>query len=166
MEGTPQRTSLTTLGRALIQACRGRHIYGQQGRFNTNRGSGSPTHRWPNLERLSTSSASRFTKGQIVVIYDKENDCVGEGVVSELEVGDLLEGNKYANWESRTWEPSKENDDKILVSSAMTTWTNPTVRSTPMCTVHGLRVEKEIRIPPDEVYHIRPHLQEEGSPEQ
>ena len=33
-------------------------------------------------------------KGQIVVIYDKENDCVGEGVVSELEVGDLLEGNR------------------------------------------------------------------------
>ena len=89
MEGTPQRTSLTTLGRALIQACRGRHNHGQQGRFNTNRGNGSPIHRWPNLERLSTSSASRFTKVQMVVIYDKENDCVGEGVVSELEVGSI-----------------------------------------------------------------------------
>ena len=114
MEGTLQRTSLTTLGRALIQACRGRHIHGQQGRSNTNRGSGSPPHRWPNLERLLTSSASRFTKGQIVVIYDKENDCVGEGVVFELEVGDLLEGNKYANWESRTWEPSKRMMTRFL----------------------------------------------------
>ena len=48
----------------------------------------------------------------------------------------------------------------------MTAWTNPTVQRTPMCTIHGLRVEKEIRIPPGEVYHIRPHLQEEGSPKQ
>ena len=48
----------------------------------------------------------------------------------------------------------------------MTAWTNPTVRSTPMCTVHGLRVEKEIPIPLGEVYHVQPHLQEEGEPEQ
>ena len=48
----------------------------------------------------------------------------------------------------------------------MTAWTNPTVRSTPMCIVHGFRVEKEIRTPPDEVYHIQPHLHEEGEPEQ
>ena len=34
---------------------------------------------------------------------------------------------QYANWESRTWEPSKENNEKFLVSSAMTAWTNPTV---------------------------------------
>ena len=65
---------------------------------------------------------------------------------------------RYANWESRCWEPSKEDDDNIMVSSAMTSWTNPTNRNTSMCMVHGVRVEKEIRIPEGEIYHIRAHL--------
>ena len=65
---------------------------------------------------------------------------------------------RYANWESRCWEPSKEDDDNIMVSSAMTSWTNPTNRNTSMCMVHGVRVEKEIRIPEGEIYHIQTHL--------
>ena len=65
---------------------------------------------------------------------------------------------RYANWETRSWEPSKEDDDNILVSTAMTAWTNPSGRCTPMCTVHGICVEKKIRIPEGEVYHIRHHI--------
>ena len=65
---------------------------------------------------------------------------------------------RYANWESRCWEPNKEDDDNIIVSSAMTSWTNPTNRNTSMCMVHNVRVEKEIRIPEGKIYHIRPHL--------
>ena len=54
-----------------------------------------PTYRQPNFERkLSSTSASQFMEDQILVLYDKENDCVGEVVVSALEVGDLLEGNR------------------------------------------------------------------------
>ena len=65
---------------------------------------------------------------------------------------------RYTNWESRCWEPSKEDDDNIMVSSAMTSWTNPMNRNTSMCMVHDVRVEKEIIIPEGEIYHIRPHL--------
>ena len=43
---------------------------------------------------MSSTSASQLTKDQIVVLYDKENDCVGGAVVSSLGVRDLLEGNK------------------------------------------------------------------------
>ena len=65
---------------------------------------------------------------------------------------------RYANWESRCWEPSKKNDDNIMVSSAMTSWTYPTNHNTSMCMVHVVRVEKKIRISEGEMYHIRPHL--------
>ena len=53
----------------------------------------------------------------------------------------------YTNWKSRYWEPSKEADDNFMVNTTMTSWTNPTNRNTPMCMVHGVRVEKEIKIP-------------------
>ena len=58
----------------------------------------------------------------------------------------------------KCWEPSKEDDDNIMVSSAMTSWTNPTNRNTSMCMVHGVRVKKEIRISEGEIYHIRAYL--------
>ena len=64
----------------------------------------------------------------------------------------------YMNWESQYWEPSKEADDNIMVNTAMTSWTNSTNRNTTMCMVHDVRVEKEIRIPEGELYHIRSHL--------
>ena len=90
MEGTPRRTSLTSLGRALVEACRGKYTHKEEGNFSTNKfGNGSP-----NFERLLNTSVSQFTKDQIVVMYDKENERVGEAVVSALEVGDLLEGNR------------------------------------------------------------------------
>ena len=64
---------------------------------------------------------------------------------------------RYTNWASRAWEPSKEPDDNIEVTSAITAWTNP-VRQPALCNVHGARVEKEIKIPDGEVYHIQLHL--------
>ena len=70
---------------------------------------------------------------------------------------------RYTNWESRYWEPSKEADDNIMVNTAMTSWTNPTNRNTPMCMVHGVRVEKKIRIPEGELYHIRSHLRAQAT---
>ena len=95
MEGTPRQTSLTSLGRALVEACRGKYTHKEEGKFSTNKfGNGSPIYRQPNFERLLNTSVSQFTKDQIVVLYDKENDRVGEAVVSALEVGDLLEGNR------------------------------------------------------------------------
>ena len=60
--------------------------------------------------------------------------------------------------ESRCWEPSKEDDDNIMVSNAMTSWTNPPNHNTSMFMVHGVRIEKEIKILEGEIYHIRPHL--------
>ena len=95
MEGTPRRTSLTSLGRALVEACRGKYTHKGEGKFSTHKfGNGSPTYRQPNFERLLNKSVSQFTEDQIVVLYDKENDRVGEAIVSTLEVGDLLEGNR------------------------------------------------------------------------
>ena len=86
---------MTSLGRALVEACRGKHTHKEEGKFSTNKFENvSPTYRQPNFERLLSTSASQFTKDQIVVLYDKENDRVGEAVVSALEVGDLLEGNR------------------------------------------------------------------------
>ena len=43
---------------------------------------------------------------------------------------------QYANWESWTWKPSKENNDKILVSSAITAWQIPQIKAHPcaLCT--------------------------------
>ena len=58
------------------------------------------------------------------------------------------------DWKTQSWELSKENNDNILVSTAMTTWTNPSGWCTPICTVHDICVEKVIRIREDEVYHI------------
>ena len=101
MERTPQWTSLTSFGQALVEAYRRNHTYKEEGKFSTNIGNGSPTYRQPNFEKLSSTSASQFTKDQIVVLYDKENDCVGEAVVSTLEVGDLLEGNRIHPTEVR-----------------------------------------------------------------
>ena len=51
---------------------------------------------------------------------------------------------RYANWELRCWGPSKEDNDNIMMSSAMTSWTNPTNCNTTMCMVQGIRVEKQI----------------------
>ena len=56
-------------------------------------------------------------------------------------------GTKYTQIGSHGHGGQKEDDDNIIVSNAMTTWTNLVGRSTPMCTVHNLRVEKEIRTP-------------------
>ena len=47
-----------------------------------------------NQKRLLNTHVSQFTKDQIIVLYDKKNDRVGEAIVSALEVGDLLEGNR------------------------------------------------------------------------
>ena len=70
---------------------------------------------------------------------------------------------RYTNWKSRCWEPSKEADDNIMVNTAMTSWTNPTNRNTTMCMVHGVQVEKEIKIPEGELYHIRSHLRAQAT---
>ena len=64
---------------------------------------------------------------------------------------------RYTNCALRMWEPSKEADDTIAVSSTMTSWTNPN-RHTPMCYVHGVWVEKKIKILDVEVHHIQLHL--------
>ena len=52
---------------------------------------------------------------------------------------------RYSSCVHHAWVPSREPDDWVSVSSAMTSWKNTT--STPMCTVHGVQVEKEIKIP-------------------
>ena len=56
------------------------------------------------------------------------------------------------------WEPSKKADDNIMVNAA-----NPTNRNTPMCMVYDVRVEKKIRIPEGELYHIRSHLRAQAT---
>ena len=64
---------------------------------------------------------------------------------------------RYANWASQMWEPSKEPDDTIEVSSAIIAWTNPN-RHLVLCYVHGIHIKKEIIIPDGEVHHIQLHL--------
>lgn len=63
----------------------------------------------------------------------------------------------YQNWASRQWEPSKEANDAIDVSCAMTSGTN-IARSMLFTVVLGVRVEKEICIPYKEIHHIQLHL--------
>ena len=62
---------------------------------------------------------------------------------------------QYSSCVQHAWVPSREPDDWVSVSSAMTSWKNTT--STLMCTVHGVQVEKEIKIPRGEVHHILLH---------
>ena len=66
---------------------------------------------------------------------------------------------RYSSCVHRAWVPSREPDDWVSVSSAMTSWKNTT--STPMCMVHGVQVEKEIKIPRREVHHILLHASAE-----
>ena len=61
----------------------------------------------------------------------------------------------YANWETWSWEPSKEDNDNNLVSTANDCMTNPSGWCTPMCTIHGIHAGK-IQITGGEVYHRRP----------
>ena len=67
---------------------------------------------------------------------------------------------RYSNCVHRAWIPSREPDDWISVSSVMTSWKN--TMSTPICTVHGVKVEKEIKIPHGEVHHIILHASAEA----
>ena len=67
---------------------------------------------------------------------------------------------QYSSCMQRAWVPSREPDDWIFVSSAMTSWKNTT--STLMCMVHGVHVEKEIKIPRGEVHHILLHASVEA----
>ena len=67
---------------------------------------------------------------------------------------------QYLNCVQRAWVPSREPDDWVSVSSAMTSWEN--TMSTLMFTVHGLQVEKEIKIPRGEVHHILLHASAEA----
>ena len=55
----------------------------------------------------------------------------------------------------RAWVSNREHDDWISVSSVMTLWKNTT--STFICSVHGVQVEKEIKIHCGEVHHILLH---------
>ena len=51
----------------------------------------------------------------------------------------------------------KEVDDIIAMSRAMTSWTNHNCH-TPLSYVHGIQVEKKIKILDIEVHHIQLHL--------
>ena len=98
------------------------------------------------LERATTVDG-RMT----VTWYWPKMHCGSTDVVREWH-------QQYVNWKSRCWEPNKEDDDNIIVSNTITSRMNPTNRNTAMCMVHGIQVEKEIRIPEGEIYYIRPHL--------
>ena len=91
------------------------------------------------LERAATADGVMTVTWCWPKTYRRSIDAVGEWY------------QRYANWESRCWEPSKEDDDNIMVSSTMTSWTNPTNRNTSMCMVYSVRVEKEIGIPEGEI---------------
>ena len=62
---------------------------------------------------------------------------------------------QYSSCVQRAWVPSREPNDWVSISSAITSWKNTT--SILMCTVHGVHVEKEIKIPRGEVLHILLH---------
>ena len=67
---------------------------------------------------------------------------------------------QYLSCMQRAWVSSREPDDWISVSSAMTSWKNTT--NILMCMVHGVDVEKEIKIPRGEVHHILLHASAEA----
>ena len=62
---------------------------------------------------------------------------------------------RYSSCVQRVWVPNREPDDWVSVNSAMTSWKSTT--NTLMCTVHGIQVEKKIKIPRGEVHHILLH---------
>ena len=62
---------------------------------------------------------------------------------------------RYSSCVQCAWISSRELDDWVSVSSAMTSWKNTS--SILMCTVHGVQVEKEIKIPYREVHPILLH---------
>ena len=59
---------------------------------------------------------------------------------------------QYPSCVQCAWIPSREPDDWVSVSSAMTSWKNTS--STLICTVHRIQVEKEVIISRGEVHHI------------
>ena len=67
---------------------------------------------------------------------------------------------RYSNYMQCAWVPNREPDDWVSVSSAMTSWKNTI--STFICTIHGIHVEKEIKIPHREVHHILLHASVEA----